>query len=357
MKISKLLSNALILSVLFLTSCSNDDDGIQLPRGDYENGILISGEGSPSAGTGSITFVSNDLTTTENLIYKKVNNTELGTFLQSIAFDNESAFIVVDNANSITVVDRYTFEEKTIITTDLIAPRYMTIVGDKGYVTNWGSTSDDTDDFIAIVNLNTNVVDDTISIGNGPERIISRGGKLYVSHKGAFSTNNIISVIDIETKNVEAITVKDNPDELFFNSSGSLVVLSEGRTLFDSSFNVTGHTLGSISIIDINTLTVSQEFDFAEGEHPNLMVSDDGNIYYAVGGKVYSIEENATSLSSESIVESQGFLYGMEVKDDRIYLLDASFSDLSELNVYSLGTQDKIDTKAVALGASKIYFN
>ena len=356
MKINKLISKAFILSALFLTSCSSDDDSPELPKGDYENGALIIGEGS-GAGTGSVSFISNDLTTSENLIYKKVNTTELGVYLQSIAFDNDSAFIVVDNTNSINVVNRYTFEEEGVVTTGLETPRYMVVVGDKGYVTNWGSTADDSDDFIAIVDLNTFSVDNTISVGNGPERIVAKDGKLYVSHKGAFTNNNIISVIDIATKNVQEVTVQDKPDELFFNSSGGLVILSEGRTLYDSNWNVIGHTLGSISTINTSSLTVSKELNFAEGEHPSLMVLGNGTLYYELGGKVFSIAEDATALSSTSIVESQGYLYGMGVKHDKIYLLDASFTDLSELNIYDLATKNKIDTKSVALGASKIYFN
>ncbi|GAA3598700.1 cell surface protein [Flavivirga amylovorans] len=350
MKINKLLSKIFILSALFLASCS-DDDSPQLPKGDYENGILISGEGS-GAGTGSVSFVSNDLTTTENLIYKKVNNDELGTFLQSISFDNDRAFIVVDNANSVTVVDRYTFEEQAIITTGLNTPRYIETVGDKGYVTNWGSTSDETDDFIAIVDLNTYAVDGTIAVENGPERIIENNGKLYVSHKGAFGTNNIISVINLSDNSVEKITVGDKPDEIFVNAKGELVVLCGGNESWTGN-----ETIASIVNINMSTNEEISSLTFADGEHPSLMVLDSGTLYYEIGGKVYAIDEDATALSSTSIVESQGYLYGLAVKDNRIYLLDASFTDLSELNVYDLSTKNKIDTKAVALGASKIYFN
>lgn len=353
MKLNKLLV-ALIVGSIFFTSCNNDDDN--LPRGDYDRGILISGEGS-GAGTGSISFVSNDLSTTENLIYKKENNAELGVFLQSVAFDDQRAFIVVDNASTITVVNRFTFEELGKITTGLNTPRYMTVVGNKGYATNWGSTASATDDFIAIINLDNFSVENTISVGNGPERIIAKNGNLYVSHKGAFTTNNIISVINIATNNVQEVTVRDNPDELFFNSSDNLVVLSEGRTLFDSSFNVIGHTLGAISVINTGTLAIESQLDFAEAEHPSLMVLDNNTIYYALNGKVYTIPENPTALSSTSIQEAEGFLYGMEVENDLLYMLSASFTDLSKLNIYSLNTNQKTFTADVALGASKIYFN
>ncbi|KJD33350.1 cell surface protein [Tamlana nanhaiensis] len=356
MKINKLLTAIFVLSALFLTSCSSDDDSVSEPRSDYENGILISGEGS-SAGTGSVSFISNDFTVAENLIYKTVNDVELGTYLQSMAFDDDNAYIVVDNANTITVADRYTFEYKGEITTGLSLPRFMVTANGKGYVTNWGSTADDTDDFIAVVDLSTYSIEKTISVGNGPERIVAHNGKLYVSHKGAYTTNNIVSVITIADDNVEEITVKDNPDELFFNTSGNLVVLSEGRTIYDANWNVTGHTLASISTINPNSLAVSQEVVFAEGEHPSLMEIDNGTIYYALNGSIYSLNESESTLPIASIMTAEGYLYGMAVQEDNIFTLDASFTDASTLNVYSVSTSEKVYTQSVAIGASKIYFN
>ncbi len=356
MKMNSLITKCLFLALICLTSCSDDDEIIVVPKGDYENGLLISGEGS-GAGTGSISFVSNDLSESENLIYKKVNNVELGTFLQSIAFDDDSAYIIVDNTNTITVVDRYTFEFKNEIIVNLSTPRFMTVVGDKGYVTNWGSTSDDTDDFIAVVDLQTFAVDKTISVGNGPERIIAKDGKLYVSHKGAFTNNNIVSVITITTEEVEEITVKDKPDELVFNNAGDLVVLSEGRTLYDANWNVTGHTLASISTIDVSTLVIDTALDFELGAHPSLMVLDNNTIYYALGNDIFAMDADATALPGASLLTAEGYLYGMAVGGNRIYATNASFTDVSALNIYDLASQDKIDTKEIALGASKIYFN
>lgn len=353
MKINKLVSTLAIVAIIF-ASCSKES--VVLPKGDYEAGILISGEGS-GAGTGSVSFISNDFEIVENLIYKKVNLGELGTFVQSMSFDDDRAFIVVDNQNTITAVDRYTFEKRGEITTDLFTPRFMTVAGNKGYVTNWGSTSDSKDDFIAVVNLDLYTIESIIPVGNGPERIIERNGKLYVSHKGAFTTNNIVSVIDIDSKAVQEITVKDNPDELFFNNLGQLVVLSSGRTIYDANWNVTGNTLGSIAMIDVASLEVSNELVFAEGEHPSLMVLENNIIYYNVGNNVYAINDTAVSLSNTSIIEAEGYFYGLEVEGDALFTIDASFSDVSTLNVYSIASKTKTQTKEVAIGASKIYFN
>ena len=351
MKITKLLGVLFLGSILF-TSCS-DDTSPSLPKGDYENGILISGEGNTSI-SGSVSFVSNDLTTVENTIYKKVNNAEFGEYVQSIAFDNDRAYIVTDNQNTVTVVDRYTFDKAGAITTGLSKPRYMTVVGNKGYVTNWGATDNDNDDFVAIVDLNSLEVEGKVDVALGPERIIAKNGKLYVSHLGAFGTNNKVVIIDIATKSVvKEITVKDRPDELYVDSSGKLVVLSAGKAAWTGD-----EAIAAISLINTASNEVDSELLFNEGEHPSQMVLEGNNIYYSIGNNIYKTDVNATALpTSELLTTDAGYLYGLGVRNNEVFVLDASFSGNSKLDIYDLSAKTKKDTKEVALGASKIYFN
>ncbi len=356
-KINFIIKASLFSCLLFLASCNSDDNNE--PKGDYENGILISGEGS-GAGSGSISFISDDYTINDAKIYSDVNGSDLGTFLQSVSFDNDKAYIVVDNQNTVTVVDRYTFESLGTITEGLLAPRYMAIDGDKGYVTNWGDTSDETDDFIAVIDLDTFEVVNEISVGNGPERILIDNGNLYVSHKGAFTTNNIISVIDINTNEVSTITVNDNPDEMYINSNNELIVLSEGYTLYGGAptYDIISNTSGAISIIDLDENEVTSVLEFEEGNSASLMVVENDTIYYGLGNNIYSITTSATSLSSTALFSgADSFLYGLALENDTFYTLDANFSDVSALNVFDLSTNTLTTTLEAPLGASKIYFN
>lgn len=350
MKITKQLCKLLMIAIL-LVSCQ--DDKVELVERDYSNGVLISGEGS-GAGTGSISYISKDQSSKFQFIYLSANGVELGTFLQSMAFSEDNAFVIVDNANTITVVDKATFIKVGEITTNLTTPRYMAVVGDKGYVTNWGNPNSETDDFIAVVDLTTYTVSKTIAVGNGPEQIIEKDGKLYVSHKGAYSYNNIVSVIDIATDIVTEITVEDNPDELFFNDNGDLVVLSEGRTIYNADWSVGGNTIGAIQTIDVSSNMVTTSLEFEEGEHPSLMAFSEENIYYYLSGKVYKIASNATALATEEVVSQ--FLSGMSVANDELHGVNGNYSEQSDYYVFDLTSSEQLYTTKVALGAAKIYF-
>lgn len=355
MKITKLLLSIFILSVL-IVSCNNDDDNNE-PKGAYDNGLLVSGEGS-GAGSGSVSFVSEDFLTVDHQIYSTVNGgSEFGTYLQSLAFDNESAFVIVDNQNTITVVNRYTFEELTTFTDDLSNPRFMAILDGVGYVSNWGSPFDETDDFIAVVDLDTYTVTSTIPVGNGPERVVAANGKIYVSHKGAYSTNNIVSVIDA-SNNVTEITVQDNPDEMYLDNSGNLIVLSEGNTIYDASWNVIGQTEAAITKISTGSNAIVTELIFPAGVNPSLLAMYNNEVYYNVGNEIYKMDSNDGNLPTSSILTSEaGYLYGLAVDSSNLYLIDASFSAQSNLDIYSKSNKTKLNTVKAPIGASKVYFN
>ncbi len=345
----------LLAALLVIVSCS--EDATDVSTEDYKNGFLISGEGS-EAGSGAIYYVSNDYKTSTAKVFNKVNAEDLGIYLQSVSFKDDNAYIVVDNQNTITVVNQSTFEKVGIINEELIKPRYMAIIDDKAYVTNWGNGSSETDAFIAIVDLTSLKVTEKIAVGNGPERIVAKKGKLYVSHKGGLSTNNIVSVIDISNNSVTTIDVKDNPDELLFDANDNLIVLSEGQTLYDADWNVIGNTPGAISTINIADNSLLSESIFEESSHPSLMVSEGSDLFYAVGNNIFKTSIDNINLSNSSVLTVDGYLYGMAVKDNNLFTLNANFSDVSTLEIHDLeSTKSEKTILEAPIGASKIYFN
>lgn len=355
MKSNKLKVLGLAVITLF-SSCSNDEDDVVIPKGDYEDGIIISHEGNFGQGNASISFVSDDFLTVENNVFSNVNSTLLGDTAQSMAFSDELAYVVLNVSNKIEVVNRYTFESVATINTGLVNPRYMAVSNGIGYVTNWGDGGDATDDYIAVIDLATNTIINTISVEEGPERIIEDDNQLFVSHKGGWSVNNIVSVIDAETNDVETITVDDVPDEMIINDEGNLVVLCEGATQYDASWNVTGHTDGSIVKIDVSDNSIISTLSFNEDIYPSLMAYSGGEIYYQAGGAIYSLLDGATSLPTTSIISDS--FYGMSVDNDMFYGVKTDFfAGTGELLIYDLTSNSLNATETLNVGASKIYFN
>lgn len=339
---------------LFIVSCSSDDDATPAqPLGAYENGILVSGQGSGTS-PASLSFISEDLMTTENQIYFNANSEALGTYLQSVGFNNDKAYIVID-AGTIEVVNRYTMEKTGAITTGLKLPRYIAFDGSTAYVSDWGDPNDSTDDYIAIIDLNSNSVISTIPVSEGPEQVLVNSGKLYVSHNGGYGVNNMISVINPSNNALETITVNDVPDELFIDDAGHLLVLSAGAN--QSWLTPPVETKASITRIDLSSNSIITNMEFSTGQHPSLMTYDNGMAYYILSNEVYGLADNATSLPSSSLFNiSASYAFGMSVRDNQLFVADASFTANSTLLVYDLSSGVETNTFNVALGASKIYF-
>lgn len=363
MKIIKSILTIFTISLVF-ASCSNNEVLIPEATGNFNNGVIISAEGNFGSKDGSISYVNNSLNRlATNFLYAGVNRVQVGGLIQSITFSDTYAYIILNDANTIVVADKNTFEKVTEINTGLGNPRYMAISNGKGYVTNWGSGADETDDYLAIIDLATNTIEEnTIKLANGVEQILSRNNKLYVSHKGAWSSNNIISVVDLAAENnVVTIDVKDNPDEMFFNDANNrLIVLSEGKPLSFGgapNFSVLTNTTSAISFIDLETNEVEREIVLDENVSASLMSYENGNLFYYIAGeeKVFEMSEDATTLASEGITVNN--IYGMNVRDNQLFTVSFAFTSLSQLNVFDTKSKENVYSTTVGLGAAKIYFN
>ncbi|MBU2976329.1 YncE family protein [Zobellia sp. B3R18] len=354
MKMKK-VSILVAMAALFAVSCSDDDDEVIMEevKGDYQNGILISNEGPFNNGTGTVTYISNDSLLVKETIFKAENNEDLGNIVQSIAFDEDMAYIVVNNSHKIHVVNRYTFKSEAIIEDGLLNPRYFTVANGKGYVTNWGDTADETDDYVAIIDLESNVVSKSIPTELGPEAITSNEDFVYVAHQGAFGQNNKVSIIDVSTDVVSTtLTVGDFPNSMQWDNAGNLWVLSSGAPAYTGE-----ETNGTLAKINTSDNTLAQILDFETTEHPGDLSVENNTLYFGMSNAVYSFDSGSEALPTEAHITNVSF-YSMTVNDGKLYGTDAKdYASKGDLYIYDLSTKELISTIAVGIIPGGIYFN
>lgn len=341
----KILSKALLSTVLFMSifSCTKDDNmPTTEPRGNYENGILISNEGNFGQGNASVTYVSNDFQTVENNIFSNVNSQILGDTAQSMAFNDDLAYIVLNVSNKIEVVNRYTFQSVATIDIGLSNPRFMVIVNGKGYVSNWGDFTPSDDDYIAVINLATNTVEKMISSSYLPEELIAKDNKVFVA-TGIFGFGNHVDVIDAIADELQtSITVGNSPNSMELDSNGDLWVLSSENLVKINT--------------NLNTVVKTLEFN-ANITAPNNLSFDGQNFYVFDSGSVYKFNESTTALPTTSEFDSVNF-YDMKVRNGLLYGLDAAdFASNGSLKVYDLNTNTQTQSIAVGIIPGEVYFN
>ncbi|ALJ06422.1 hypothetical protein APS56_15320 [Pseudalgibacter alginicilyticus] len=318
----KCISMLFILFVISISCTSEDRDYIApLPEGDYSQGVFILNEGGYGYSNASVSFLDVDGQDYSS-IFSGVNQMTLGDVAQSIGLYGDNAYIVVNNSATIEIVNRYTFEYITTVSSDIMNPRYIAFEGNKGYITNWGDPNNVADDYVAVLNLETHLVEDKIPVVEGPEKLLIYDGTLYVAHKGGYGWGHTISVIDLLTKNVtSSIPVGDVPDDMLIDD-GKLYVISSGKGDYTLD-----ETPGMLHKINISDNSIEKTLTFPEKRHPRFLDINNEMLYYTIDNEVYTISTDDFVLSETPLFspEDDGLdlLYGFKIHNDIIYLADA----------------------------------
>lgn len=335
----------IIASAFLFASCSSDDndtDNNDTPLGAYDNGILILNEGNFGNPNASVSFVSNDLATFQNDIFKVVNTTAvLGDVAQSMTFSNEKAFIVINNSNEVEVVNRYTFKSLGTITEKLENPRYSVVLNDKLYVTNSISQA------VTVYDAKTYAYVATIALGKTAEKIVTANGKLYVTN-AAYGSGSEVTVINPANNTVSKTITLENGINSIEENNGNVYVLA-GNTTKSKLFKINTSTDTATSI-ESTTLKGALNMDI-----------DGDKIYYTKGTGVYAINLNATTFSDTALFSvkdsSWSTFYGFGVIDGQIYSGDANaFTADGTVTVYS-ATGTVLKTLTVGVGPNGFYAN
>jgi DNA-binding beta-propeller fold protein YncE len=179
-------------------SCRHEQISLQGNAHNYATGVFVVNQGTFSL-PGSITWHNPETGETVADIYGSANGGALlGQFVQSLAFLDDKAYIVVNGANKIVVANATTFSFIDTIG-GLALPRYLIRAGNGfAYVSQWGA--DGLTGSLAKVDLATRKVVGTIPTGNGPEQMILRDDHtLLVANSGGYGVDSTVSVIDLTT--------------------------------------------------------------------------------------------------------------------------------------------------------------
>jgi YVTN family beta-propeller protein len=348
----KKITIACIATALSLVSCTNDDNESK-SQGTYDKGVIILNEGGFGKGNAEISFLASDGLAAENKLFSLNNaGSLLGDTAQNFNANGSTAYVVMNGSNTIQVVERYSLKIITTITKDLKNPRYIVFANGKGYVTNWGDGGDATDDYIAVINLTTNLVESKIPVAEGPEKLIVYNSKLYVAHKGGYSSGNTLSVIDVATaKVISTIAVGDVPSDIEENQ-GVIYVLSQGKASWTGA-----ESAGKIQKINPSINLVTTSFDFALTSHPGKMAIENNKIYYTQAKNVYAMNTTDTSLSTTAIFTGTFSPYGFAVHNNLIYTSDAGdYSSDGKVAIYDT-TGNLKSTIKVGITPNGFYFN
>lgn len=313
---------AIALVLAITTSCKKDvtTDDTNNTTTTYDNGVFIINEGPFQTGSGTVSFYNRDTKSIAQDIFQTANSVPLGNIVQSMAIYNSKAYIVVNNAAKVEVVNASTFKSTGTIE-GLSAPRYFVgLNATKGYVSDWGSTAGN----VAVVNLSGNTVTSTIDVkGSGPENMLLVGEKLFVINSGGWGYDSTVAVIDTQADTLLAlITVGDNPKGIVLDANEKIWILCGGIADWMDPSN---DTEGKLVKLNADTYTIEQTIGFSSTTyHPTDMVmnTDKNKLYYIYGSGVYEFDITSTSISSTALLTGNFYSLGYDPETDYLYAAD-----------------------------------
>lgn len=325
MKISKLLSAAFAATLLFTTSCRNDDPIVDVqPKGAYENGIIMSNEGNFGSPTATVSFIPNDLSTVENNVFSANNGgAALGDVLQNVGLNGDYAYLILNNSNKIEVVNRYTFKKVATVSDQVSQPRYIAFANNNYYVTNSSGSSK----FVNVYSVSTNAFVKKIPLTSGGERIVEASGRIVVQN-ASFGSGKKLTFINPSSNIVESevLVPNGNIQKTISNGGNVYTIASTSTDSYIYKLSSTGTITSTITLTGISNAT-------------NLEI-DGSKLFFSSGSKVYSMDVTSTTVPTTPILtltdNSWSALYGFGVIDGKIYISNANgFTADSTVEIYS----------------------
>lgn len=351
MKLNRLLQFIFGFVLLFSISCTSDYEEI-IPEITYNNGFLVTNEGNFGKPNADVTFVTKDLSLMQDDIYKVKNNNEnLGDVLQTMVFNGDKAYLLLNNSNKITVVDRVSFKKSGEITAQLDNPRYMAVANGNLYVSNDKYAGGK---FVNVYKLSDNSFVKKIDFASTStvERIVEAGGNVFVQNTNSFNPGTTITKINTTSNTIDATPVQvpnGNNINRIISYNNSVYAIAEGTSnSYIHQIPAAGGAITTTTLAGIEKGT-------------NLQI-DGGRFYFSSKNKIYSMAMTATTAPTSPLITAVDggdyfTLYGFNVIDGRIFTIDVKgFTAPSEITVYTTAGAAVSKFKA-GMGANGVYKN
>jgi YVTN family beta-propeller protein len=332
----------LILAALALgfTACKTDNEQPN-PAAD----VIVINEGNLNSADGSLSSYNSQNQQVSLGIFEAVNGFPIAGTIQNVISYQNKLYFVTNSADKLEIADATTLASVKTLgnsnTTNFSNPFSFAAVGNKGYVSNWGTLNliDYTysNPYITLIDLSNNTVSGKINRAAQPQHLWAIGQNIYLANVGG----NTISVLNTaDNQIVTDITVADSPDKMVLDKnnklwaicrSGSLVRINPANNTVETTIAIDGQGIFSNARLEIN-------------------VTKDKLYWLASGGKIFEMAITATTAPANPIItEAEAYGLGID-KNNQIYVSDHNgYVGNGKVHIYQLN-----GTKSHSFNAGRI---
>lgn len=307
----------LLLSIsLLFSGCSTEDD-VSIPAGQFSNGVFVVNEGNFSEADGSLSFYDKELNETQLKVFEDVNNRELSGTFQSLTFHNGNGYLISSTGN-VEVFTEDSLHAVTTIEGSFSIPRFMTAIGNKAYISNWGPYDvnyNSPESFISVLDLERMEVVKAIEIASRPEQMLVHKGNIYVVN----ILGSVLSIIDAETDLVREVEVPEGPVAMDLDAEDNIWIICKSGVAV--SFNPDTESIEET--IDLEGDGPSGKIAMNRAKNTLYYLTSRYEPDYSTSNNVYSIDLINLVANPEPLITKKN-LYGLGVdpETDIIYVAD-----------------------------------
>lgn len=297
--------------------------------------VIVGNEGNFGTGNATISNYLLESSTSTDGVFLSANGIGLGDVVQSTAWIDRKLYIVVNNSQKIVIANPVDFTQTGQITFgEGASPREILQVSDtKAYVTDLYGAK------VYSVNLqNLTIAENTIGVGQNPDRMVAHNGFAYVANNG-FGSDSTIFKIDINSDAVvDTFFVSRGPAGMVIDSQNILWVVCTGYAGdYDTNWNLIPGTSrpGGIYGIDLNT---GDEVAFSEltSADSDIALDEGSEAVYVNSGGVRKFDTSTNTLASDTLISGSFYAMGYDSIGNSFYLSNAKdFSSAGEILLYN----------------------
>jgi YVTN family beta-propeller protein len=339
----------LLLGAAALASCNPDDEfGPLVPSAP---GVYVLNEGQFGQGGGIVSAYGIASKTLLIDAFGSVNKSApLGDVVQDMGVVGSRGYICVNASNKVEVVSVPDFKSVASIP-NIRQPRYFASTSaTRGYVTSWrGPYTNYTAGKVMVLDLATNTVIDSITVGRCPEQLTVVNNLLYVPN----SYDNTVSVIDPSTNRVTStVTVAAGPQTVVADQANNLWVLCS------QPYGTTSTPPAALVRFAPGSTSAQLTLPFANSSPRQLRISPDKTqLYYSYNGAEYKMSTTATALPTDIFMRRNFNGFAIDPRDNSIYgAVSTGFTTDGYFLHYPAGGGKLLDSVTVKVGPNGFAF-
>ena len=308
-------------------------------------------EGNIGQTNASLWSIDESLQTIEGPLLWNTSSNPMGDVGQSLTLHDHTLYIVMNGSHKVRVVE---LESGVTHTGDIdlpnASPRFMAVhaASGLGYISSWGLSA------ILIVDLESNVVIDTLAVGARPEELLISGDELFASialMSDSYDEENEVLRIDIGgseptvTHNYEVI---DGP--------GAMALLGDHLYVTSINYNDAWETFSGTSRINLSDHSV---VSLDHGYYSNFTADINlhaGTAYRTYGQSIVPLNQDL-SLNQSGALGDVTDIYSHSLANNRILVGSSDFVAPDLVTILDLEGEELANFNVGALPGQIVYYS